>query len=175
LAPWPYRLDHLTNSGFETGTQGWVIRGEAEVVQWANAFPGVQRGRDAHVPEGNCVLVTRKTAGENGSFGQTIRSLLPGRLYTLKLYVTDREWSERDIPLGILIENVEMQAELDEHRVWMDHGKRFWNMHRHVFRAQSNSAQLTVRAAASAYPSSSKEPQALIWDFVQVEPYFEAE
>ena len=147
LSPWPYRLDHVANSGFEQGLEGWDVEGDTQAVLRNDDSPAAWRHQFAQIPEGRRVLATRASVDAGVSSGQTIRNLVPGRLYKLKLYVTDREWSRQDIPVDIAMQNIEPCPELDEHCVWtIDEGLRFWNMHLRVFRALANTARLTIRS-----------------------------
>ncbi len=161
LAAWPYQLNHVSNPGFETGVAGWRLAGEAQVVEREAAFGTQQKSTYAPVPQAKHVLRTVPGA----RFSQTIRNLAPGQAYALKLYVTDARWSKASIAADIRIDGGQPLSNLDEHRVWtMSAGESFWNMHRRVFRATAETAQLTI---------GSDTPGEVFWDFIQVEPYFE--
>jgi len=161
LAPWPYKLDHLTNPGFEAGADAWKLTADAEVTDRKTAFGDLAKSNYAPVPEGNSVLRTAPGAG----FSQTIRNLKPGQAYALKLYSTDAVWSKAAIAADIQITDGELLPDWSERRIWtMSDGKLFWNMDRRVFRATSATAELSI---------TSKATMPVFWDFVQVEPFFE--
>jgi hypothetical protein len=160
----PYLLDHLTNPGFEDALEGWEVAGSVEAVRVADMPPGGAPGRYAPVPQGSMVVRTVREGNAANSFGQSIRNLEPGRLYSLKVYCSDPEYSDRLIPAQITIEGGEALAERALDRVWESgSGETHWTMHRQVFRATATEGHLTVADA---------EPGEVYWDFVQIEPYF---
>ncbi len=160
----PYLLDHITNPGFEEGVEGWETEGSVEPAPVGEMPGGGERGKYAGVPEGEMVIRTvRAEDGPANSFAQPIRHLEPGRLYSVKLYCTDPEYSDRLIPAEIQIAGGEAVAEYAWDHVWR-RGDVHWTMHRRVFRAREATGHLTVSDSA---------PGEVYWDFVQVEPFFE--
>ncbi|MFW6438169.1 MAG: hypothetical protein ACOCZ7_04060 [Armatimonadota bacterium] len=160
----PYLLDHLTNPGFEAGLEGWETEGSVEPFAVADLPERGGTGRYSGVPEGETVIRTvRAEGGAANSFGQPIRNLEPGRAYSVKLYCTDREYSDRLIPADVSIEGGEVLPEYTWDHVWRIKNTR-WTMHRRVFRATAEEGGVTISDAA---------PGEVYWDFVQVEPFFE--
>lgn len=159
----PYMLDHLINPGFEDGLTGWEVSGSVEAVPVAQMPQGGARGRYAPVPQGAGVIRTVRADGPPNSFAQPIRNLQVGRLYALKLYCTDPQYSDRLIPAEITIEGGEVVPELALDHVWRVDEIR-WTMHQRVFRATAPEGRLTVADAA---------PGEVYWDFAQIEPWFE--
>lgn len=161
LAPWPYKLEHLLNGGFEDGATGWRFTGEAEVVGREAAFGKLQKTSYAPVPEAKSVL----RAAPGATLSQTVRNLTPGTAYALKVYLTDATWSKAELPAEVGLKGATPLPERTERRVWvMGDGKSYWNMHRVVFRATAPTAELTIGSSAKGE---------VFWDFVQVEPYYE--
>ncbi|MEA3401257.1 MAG: hypothetical protein U9R79_08480 [Armatimonadota bacterium] len=158
----PYMLEHLTNPGFEDGLQGWEVRGSVEPVRIAEMPQKGARGRYSPVPEGEMVVRTMRDADAPNSLSQPIRNLEPGRLYSLKLYCTNPEYSEELIPAEISIEGGEMLPRRTLDRVWQVEDV-YWTVHYRVFRATASKGSLTISDAA---------PGEVYWDFVQIEPYF---
>ncbi len=159
----PYLLDHLANPGFEQGLEGWETEGAVEAVPVADIPEKGGTGKYSGVPEGATVLRTvPEEGGPTNSFGQPVRNLQPGRLYSVKLYCADPAYSERQIPAEIAIEGGDVVAEYTWDRLWQV-GETHWTMHRRVFRATGTEGRLTI---------SDAEPGAVYWDFVQVEPFF---
>ncbi len=159
----PYRLDHLTNPGFEEGLEGWEVAGSVEAVRVADMPQGGAHGRYSPVPQGAGAIRTMRAGDVANSFAQPIRNLEPGRLYSLKLYCTDPAYSDRLIPAQIAIEGGEVLPERTLDHVWRVEDVR-WTMHSRVFRATAAEGRLTVGDA---------KPGEVYWDFVQIEPYFE--
>jgi len=158
----PYMLDHLTNPGFEEGLTDWETQGSVEALAVAEMPQGGARGRYAPVPQGAAVIRTVRADGPPNSFAQAVRNLQPGRLYSLKLYCTDPQYSDRLIPAEITIEGGEVVPERTLDHVWRV-GDIRWTMHQRVFRATAPDGRLTVADAA---------PGEVYWDFMQIEPYF---
>jgi len=159
----PYMLDHLTNPGFEQSLEGWEAIGSVEAVPIGEMPDGGARGRYAPVPEGAMAVRTVREGEEANSLSQPIRNLEPGRLYSLKLYCTDPQYSDRLIPASIEIEGGELLPERTLDHVWRVEEIR-WTMHYRVFRATAAEGRLTI---------ADVEPGEVYWDFVQIEPWFE--
>jgi hypothetical protein len=159
----PYLLDHLTNSGFEDGLAGWETQGAVETVAVADIPEKGGTSKYSGVPEGEMLIRTMREEGAPAnSFGQQLRNLEEGRLYSLKLYCADPEYSERLIPAEVTIDGGEVLPEYTWDHLWQVSATH-WTMHRRVFRATGTEGAFTV---------SDVEPGEVYWDFVQVEPYF---
>lgn len=163
----PYLLDHLVNPGFADGLEGWASAGTVEVVPIAEMTGGGPRSPYASVPRHENVLRTVRAEGAGpNSFGQPIRNLEAGRLYSLKLYCADEQYADRLIAADISIEGGELLPEHSWDNVLQmgRGGVERWTMYLRVFRASGAEGHLTVSDAA---------PGAVYWDFVQIEPFFE--
>ena len=172
LSDWPYELNHLVNPGFEDGMAGWQTTGKASAVSRQMAFGKRPRGTYSSVPEGKGLLKTVPAAGAANTFGQTVRNLKPGQAYVLKLFATDQQSSRLLLPATIELAGAEEVVSLAEQRLWtIRNGKTFWTMHKRIFRARAKEAMLRISDAPIG--SLAKGPDAVFWDFVQFEPYFE--
>lgn len=159
----PYLLDHLANPGFEDGLEGWATEGAVEAMPVSEMRDNGGTGKYSSVPEGAMAIRTLRAEGAPAnSFGQPIRNLQPGRLYSTKVYCTDPQYSDRLIPAEIAIEGGEVLPEYTWDHVWRVEDTR-WTMYRRVFRAAGAEGHLTISDAT---------PGEVYWDFVQVEPFF---
>ena len=88
----PYVLPHLQNPDFDEGAASWTLGAAEEGSISVKHAPGYgflqsRYARDKNV--GDHFLVTRRSAGAPNRFSQRIAHLDPGRLYSLKMFVTD--------------------------------------------------------------------------------------
>ncbi|MGC9318477.1 MAG: hypothetical protein ACP5KN_10665, partial [Armatimonadota bacterium] len=139
----PYSLEHLTNPGFEDGLEGWEVRGSVEAVRVAEMPQQGARGRYAPVPQGEMAVRTVRDEDAPNTLSQPIRNLEPGRLYSLKLYCADPDYSETLIPAQIAIEGGEVLPERTVDRVWQVEDVH-WTMHYRVFRASAREGALSI-------------------------------
>lgn len=160
----PYKLDHLTNPGFEQGLDGWTIEGTVESVAVEDMPGGGKRGIYSPIPEGKKVIRTvRENVSRVNSFSQTVRNLEAGKLYSLKLYCADPDYSKRLIPARIDIRDAQFIPEKSWSHVWSRHGVS-WTTHYKIFRAGGTEARLRI---------SDEIGGEIYWDFIQIQPYFE--
>ncbi len=166
----PYRMEHLANGGFESGTDGWMLSPAADgtiTVVTAAAMPkpevGERRGTYSPLPEGKSVLHTVRPGETANSISQTVRNLTPGQLYSVRVHNTSPEQDDTALPVAIDLGSAEAIAEKSLDHVWQ-RGEVHWNYHYRVFRATAPETQLTISDAA---------PYEAYWDFIAVEPYFE--
>ena len=192
----PLFLPHLQNADFEKGTDGWILHAAEDGSIAAKSFPRYGRiegrfmglGRPAD-PEhiGDTFLWMKRSEKAPNTFAQTIRSLEPGRLYSMKMFSCD--YNDLMNPMAKKLEeankfigNVVLEGvELDEKRsfselypsspepkipVWITY---FWK----VFRAKSTTAKVIV----SDWPST-PQPGATFgheqtFNFLELQPYWE--
>ena len=196
-----HSLPHLENPAFEQGTRGWRMspaeKGSMEVRDafgfgylWG-MWPGICQ-------QGEKVLWTRRNGANPNVFSQQIRGLERGRLYNLRMIVADygnitAGKSERErLALSVRIHGAEMVPSkcfqsvfraIHSLRTWGAGEKPWMNYVWRVFRANGNTATLTVSDWASA-PSTGPpvagqaEPggpvgQELVFSFIQIQPYIE--
>jgi hypothetical protein len=193
----PYVLTHLKNPDFEDGTAGWTVAPAVSApdqpsiaVKTATGF-GVLQAK-YHGPEGlgDIALWTKRNAERPNVVSQQVRNLAPGRLYSLRFFTGDYQEllrgksDRRKHAISVTIENVEPVAEKCFQAVvrsgyWYPFGpfnrdNPYWmNYHQHVFRAKQETARLLLSDWASAQSAGGPDGEELIWNFIQVQPYFE--
>ena len=184
----PFELNHIENPDFTDGARGWQLRPAAEnsiraVMQ--KGFGWLQ-GRYPRTPEGNTALLTVRSAKAPNVFSQEIKNLQPGRCYSLSMITGDyKDMSKKERhAVTIKLENADLNSEKcfthvyancppahryppydQEHKAWM-------NYHWRVFRAKGTTAKLTVSDWQSDHTPGGPAGQELMYNFVQVQPYF---
>ena len=194
----PYILRHLKNGDFANKTVGWKL-------DPANPGAGESGSMAVKSHEGMPTLQTRYTAGEQGKtflwtkrsadkpnvFSQEIRSLKPGRTYSLKMMVSDyqdlmqfRDNKYEHKPM-VSIEGVEMMPAQSFRQAFrsglaghsyekFDRKTNLWTTyHRLVFRAKASTAKLTISDWQSLSDPGGPIGQELTFNYIGVQPYLE--
>ena len=119
---------------------------------------------------------------------QEIRNLVPGKLYSVKLYVADYqdyakgESVRKKIAVSLDIDNVNMipskclLMEVDSTQsAGPFEGKTppWMNVHRLVFRAKDTTSKLTISDWADDANPGGPIGQEILYNFVEVQPYLE--
>ena len=186
----PYILSHLENPDFERKGDGWTLRPAQKDSIRFDISPGFStlQGRYPEVTEGNAILITKRSANKPNIFSQEIKNLEPERLYTFRMYSGDFNDLSRKHKHAVAakLENVTMIPEKSfthvfpscyshsygaynvENRAWM-------NFHWYLFRAKGRTARLAISDWASDKQPGGPTGQELMYNFVQVQPYFEGE
>ncbi len=191
----PLFLTHIQNADFERGTEGWTLHPAEEGTIAAKSFPRYGRiegrymglGRPAD-PEhiGDTFLWMRRSRKGPNTFSQTIKTLEPGRLYSMKMFSCDyddlvnpkaKKVEEAKAFASVAIEGVEVDAKRSFAEVYSSSPEPkipvcityYWK----VFRAKATTAKLTV----SDWPSE-KDPgapfgQEQAFNFLEIQPYWE--
>ena len=186
----PYRLNHLENPDFADGTKGWTVSAAEEGSIAVRDVPeyGWLQGRYPRSSEGDTALAMKRSANRPNTFSQTIRNLEPDRLYSIRMYTCDaKDTSVRQVhAISIKIENVEWvprkalsfpykACHAVKHK-WARKDKADWlNYHWRLFRAKGTTATLTVSDWMSEKEAGGLVGQELLYNFIQVQPYFEEE
>ncbi|MCK5801962.1 MAG: hypothetical protein KAI66_03980 [Lentisphaeria bacterium] len=178
-----YRLPHLVNPDFVDGLRGW----RAEPVEpggiEARLEPGfgLARGTMLPAPVGDSVVVLKRTGQRANRLTQTLRELIPGALYTVRLYSGDADGLEngasknREHAISLALAGGELLPEHTARDVY-DHAyggrshraSRTWfNRHIWVFRAAGTSAELSIHDVPDDATGALK-PQTLLVNFVEV-------
>jgi hypothetical protein len=193
----PYVLPHLQNPDLANGTNGWTLApavaasGQESITVKAVPGFGTLQGK-YHAPEGtgDVAFWTRRNAERPNVVSQTIHKLTPGRLYSLRLITGDfQELAsgtsvQRRHAVSVTVDNVEMAAEKTFQAVvgaghWYSYGAfnaqnpYCLNYHQKVFRARVETAELRLSDWASADAPGGPDGEELLWNFIQVQPYFE--
>lgn len=172
----PYDLDHVANPGFEDGATGWSLAPAAErsmaIVSVRDALAGVSKSRYSPVPEGRFLLRTSRSPGKPNALSQDIRNLDLGRLYSVMFYTASPECANLLTHASVQIDGGTLVKAKCHDRLWTCKDV-FWTMHYRVFRATATRGRLTLSDAPEAEQSQTAGLTDMLWDFVQVEPYFD--
>jgi hypothetical protein len=193
----PYVLAHLENPDFENGTAGWTIEPaisapgrQSIAAKTARGLGTLQAKYHAPPGAGDAAIWTKRSGEKPNVISQQIRDLTPGRLYSLRLITGDyRELLNgksvrRKHAVSIKVDNVELLADkcfqaMIGNGHWyafgpFDRNNQYWmNYHQLVFRAKERTARLHLCDWASEESPGGPSDEELIWNFVQVQPYFE--
>ena len=193
----PYVLTHLQNPNFEEGTAGWTLapavtaQDQASIaIKTAPGF-GLLQGK-YHGPKGagDVALWTKRGAKKPNVVSQQIRGLAAGRLYSLRFFTGDYQElragksARRKHAISATIENVEPVAKKCFQAVigggyWhtiapFNKNNPYWiNYHQQLFRAKGKTARLLLSDWASQSAPAGPAGAELIWNFIQLQPYFE--
>lgn len=182
----PYELPHLRNGDFEDQGQGWGLSPAEEGGIRFSTSPGFGwlQGRYPRTKEGDTVVVMKRSGRRPNLISQTIRELTPGRLYSLRLYSADfKDMSTKaEHALSIGLEGARLVAGNCFTHVFANcyshgHGpydrkhKAWMNYHWRVFRAQGETAQLSISDWASPDAPGGPLGQEIMCNFAQVQPY----
>ncbi len=192
----PLFLPHLANADFAEQTTGWTLHPATPDSIQPKSFPRYGRIEGRYMglgrppdPEhiGDSFLWMKRSEKAPNRFSQTISGLVPGRLYSLKMFTCDyqdlihpREKTQAEASsfIGVItIDNVEFDESKSFSEMYASNPEPkipVWiTYHWKVFRAQGASAQLTV----SDWPTDEKPTgdfgQEQTFNFLELEPYWE--
>lgn len=191
----PLFLTHIQNADFENGTNGWTLHsaeaGGIAVKSFARygriegRFMGLGRPADPEHIGDTFLWMKRSEKGPN-TFSQTIKDLQPGRLYSLKMFVSD--YNDLITPKPKKIEETKSIATVTIDGVDVDAAQSFTEVyasnpepkipvcityHWKIFRAKTSSASLTVSDWASPNQPAAPFGQEQAFNFIEIEPYHE--
>ena len=184
----PYRLDYLRNPDFARGTEGWTLSpAEKGSIAVRNVLEyGWLQGRYPRSSEGDTALMMRRCAKRPNAFSQTIENLQPGKVYSLRMYTCDaRDTSVKQVhAVSVKLDGADWvprkslsfayKACHAAMRKWASKGKADWlNYHWRLFRAKDTTAKLTISDWAGRTKPGGPVGQELLYNFVQIQPYFE--
>ena len=189
----PYVLPHLRNPDFENGVEGWTLSPATEASiapKTATGFGTLQAKYHAPAGVGDAALWTKRNAQKPNLISQQVRNLVPGRLYSLRFITGDYQELlvgnsvRRKHAISIKIDNSEPVVEkcfqaIISNGYFYDFGvfnrnNPYWmNYHQQVFRATAKTAELQLSDWTVQNASKGTEGEELIWNFIQVQPYFE--
>jgi hypothetical protein len=195
---WKYSLDHVTNPDFLDGLKGWVTEPAAPGSMKAGYLERYarlqgrywQRSGEQDEPSGNAYLCTKRQAIRPNKAFQEVKNLIPGRLYSAELITADyqdikggRSRQDRHA-VSLSVEDAETLQQLSYRSVPVKstyshpqlpfpNGPAWLNHHRLMFRATQPTARLCLSDWASGAAAGGPEGQELMFNYVQVQPYFE--
>ena len=190
----PYQLDHITNPDFVEGLEGWTVSMAAPESMGRRVLKGHGRcqGRFPPLtgPDVDSFLWTKRQANGPNKVSQTLRDLVPGRAYSVKLFVGDygemtdmeklRSAKPRKHAVHVTLDGAALIEDesindairsyygLDDERK----NKLCFNFLRIVFRPKAETARLEISDWASATEPGGPIGQELTFSFVEVEPFF---
>lgn len=188
-----YNPGHLQNPDFDDGTIGWTVTAAEEDSVGTGNIPGlgILQGRVRGSSRGNNFVWMRRSDEAPNRVTQELRNLTPGTLYSMKLTTADhRHYLEGIVEkqthaVRIEIDGVEMIPDIGWQQVmessrgqevapfardrqpWFNH---YWRL----FRATQPTAKLTVSDWSTPNDPGGPVGQELLYNFVEVQPYFEA-
>ena len=189
----PYRPEHIRNPDFEDGAAAWTVEPAEKgsiVIRGALGYAYLQ-GRQTGAHDVRKVLVTRRSARAPNRFSQAIRKLTPGRLYSLKMYITDYGdlSHERSVKkthhTNVRVEGVKLvpakcfREVIGSGMCGHNHGKfdrehqLYVTYQRIVFRTTKETANLTISDWASDEEPGGPIGQELAFNFIAMQPYLE--
>jgi hypothetical protein len=182
----PFELRHIENPDFENGLDGWTVTAASKGSVATKTVPGFSwlQGRYPKTNQGNTVLWMKRSATRANIVSQEIRSLEPGRLYSVRMYSGDFKdlASQQKLGISMALTNVEVMKPKAfqhvfancyshhhgpfnrEHRAWM-------NYHWIVFRANGDRARLEISDWSADGKPGGPIGQELMMNFVQIQPY----
>jgi hypothetical protein len=195
---WRYALDHVSNPDFLEELKGWT----AEAAAPGSLKPGYleryacaqnrywQRGMEPDEPSGNAYLWTRRQADRPNKVSQQVKNLVPGRLYSVQMITADyqdirngRSVKQRHA-VSLAVEGAQAVEQGSYHSIPVSspyshnqlpftNGPVWFNHHRLMFRATQSEARLAISDWASDKTAGGPAGQELMFNYVQLEPYFE--
>jgi len=182
----PLELTHLKNPGFEEGLKHWSVKAaapESVSVAGVETLPYKNTVTDRAAPHGKKVLATVRAKTAPNLVSQQISDLKPGALYSLRVLTADMTdtTTVKLSPLSINIRNVEMIPDESIDQAWLTRFtkqdgsgglKAVWNFHFRVFRAGAGTARLTLSDWLTPDGPGGDLGHKLVWDFVQVQPFY---
>ena len=190
----PYEMTHLKNPDFTEGTTGWTLSPAAQGTMAPKTVErfGFLQGRYDRSGIGDTVIWTKRGADKPNVFAQEIGDLEPGRLYSLRFFTGNYQdylkGKSRSYKHGVAvtIENVDLipdkafQALIKScyaHRYEkFDRNNPYrMNYHQRIFRAKGKTARLALSDWVSGTQPGGPAGEELIWNFIQVQPYFKEE
>ena len=195
----PYILPHLQNPDFADGTMGWTLSPAETGSMDTRSVPDYSylQGRYPKTSQGDTVLWTRRSAKGPNRFSQEITDLVPGKLYSLKMFTADYQHfisgkgvasfqaveAKREMSIGISDADL-VPSESFENAyasgICGHTGKGFTRENNLpiayrflVFRPRSEKAMLTISDWADDKEPGGPVGQELMHNFIEVQPYLE--
>ena len=187
----PYKLTHLDNPDFADGTTGWTVSAAGPDTLAAKIVEkfGWLQGRYLRNGVGETVVWTKRSPQRPNTIAQTIEGLTPGRPYSLRFFTGDYQdyLSGKSRPykhaVSVTIENADVlpaksfQALIKSNYAHVyksfDRNNPYrMNYHQRVFRPKATTARLVLSDWPSPTGPGGQADAELIWNFIQVQPYF---
>jgi len=189
-----FHLDHLQNPDFADAAHGWTLEPAEDGSAAGRTVKGYSwlQGRYPRTDLGDTFLWTRRSVRAPNRASQVVRSLRPGRLYSLKMVTADYgelqrgKSAEHKHAVSLELRGVEwVSAKCFQYPIPNNyaHGlgafnaqnKAWMNYHFRVFRSRGFEARLTISDWASATEPGGPAGQELMFNFLELQPYFSEE
>ena len=187
-----YNPGLLTNPDFDQGTTGWTVNQATGGTTGTGNYSGLGmlQGRMRGSTRGDNYLWMRRSTQAPNCAIQTLQNLVPGKLYTMKMFSMDRQDYINAISamqthaVQIEIDNVdiipgrEFQQVMQSERgggvnpPWSSSHQPWFNYYWRLFRANGTTATLTISDWASDSSPGGPIGQELMFNFIEVQPYF---
>ena len=185
-----YIPGHIQNPDFDDGLKGWTVAAAAPDSVKTGTMSGLSPllGRFLTPGQGNNYLLTKRSADKPNKVSQEIKGLVPGKLYSAKLFVADYQdltkgqSVRKRLAVSLDIDNVNMipakclVMEVDSlSTAGAFKGKTppWMNVYRLVFRALDTTAKLTISDWIDDATPGGPVGQEILYNFVEVQPYIE--
>jgi hypothetical protein len=184
----PYLLPHVRNPDFADELDEWRVepaeKGSID-TKVMDGFSWLQ-GRYPKTAGGDRFCWMKRSAESPNRVRQTIRSLEPGRLYSLKLISADLTELDKKQTLVLAI-NIDGAELLDEYCFQFPYPScyshevppynrthpAYFNFHRVVFRPTGRTAELVISDWAASTDPGGPFGQEIAFNFVEVQPFLE--
>ena len=184
----PYILPHLENPDFAEELKGWRVEPADKDSIGTKQMTGFSwlQGRYPRTTSGDRFCWMKRSADAPNRIRHTIRSLTPGRVYSLKLISADLQQLDKEQMLALSIE-IDGVERLDEycfqfpypscysHEVepYDQNHPAYFNFHRMVFRPDQDTADLVISDWANAHEPGGPAGQEIAFNFVELQPFLE--
>lgn len=188
-----YNLPYIKNPDFIFGLNSWELKPVTKTSIKVESLSGwgFARGSCNTIPDGDAFVVMDIDPQEPNVVSQTIKNLVPGKLYSAEMYSADYQdiiagkRMKKFNSISLKIDGAEVVEDLtyvkqfqsDHSMPLFQRGKRkdgpCLNFHYVVFKALSETAKITIidRPDKSIANEVTMQKQVL-FNFVQVQPYF---
>jgi len=183
----PYLLAHIQNPDFKDGLNGWTVEAAEPgcVTTGAMKDYGWLQGRypRSAAAQGDTFLLMKRSAKKANVVSQQIRNLTPGRFYSAKMYTAAYDDLTRCEKLSVSL-RIEGAAQVPEENIQgtffncyshlsekFGKKKTYFNFHRVVFKATSETARLVISDWSSETRPGAPAGRRISFNFVEVEPY----
>ena len=189
-----YELKHIQNPDFFDGFAGWRVMPatinsmETGYTEWYARTQGRywHRAEFPDEPAGNTYMVMKRDSVKSNQAMQLIRNLKPGALYSAKMIAADYDditkgiSQEKQLHVDMAVSGAETIADKSFHTTYSCQGwepfnnKPAWfNFHRVVFRAESESAWLVIADQPKSTVPTADDANAVMVNFIEVQPYYD--
>jgi len=185
-----YSLRHIENPDFDDGTNGWTISPaeQGSIARKTLKRYNIIQGRYPYPLEGDNFLWMKRSARRPNRFSQEVKDLKPGKLYSVKLITADHKdltegrTNKEPHAVKITLDNVDVIPERSFQQPYKQtsglppsfKGNPAWLAYHYVlFRANGETAKLTISDWQSDEEPGGPIGQELMYNFIELQPYFE--